>query len=71
MSEVNGAVSDIEQMTQHNAAMVEESSAAARSLFSEAEALVELVGRFNKDKSVAVKPAHAPQADPVRYARAA
>ena len=36
-------------MTQQNAAMVEESTAAARSLASEAEALSELVARFKLD----------------------
>ncbi|USI71788.1 methyl-accepting chemotaxis protein [Sphingomonas morindae] len=43
---VTGVVGDMDRSTQQNAAMVEESTAAARSLAGEAEALNALVGRF-------------------------
>jgi methyl-accepting chemotaxis protein len=43
---VNGAMGDMERMTQQNAAMVEQSSAATRSLSSEAQLLTELVETF-------------------------
>jgi methyl-accepting chemotaxis protein len=40
------AVSELDQMTQQNAALVEESAAAASSLRDQAEALAQVVGRF-------------------------
>jgi methyl-accepting chemotaxis protein len=46
LREINQAVNTIDQGTQQNAAMVEESSAAAHSLSQEAAALFELVGMF-------------------------
>ncbi|MDE8346943.1 MAG: HAMP domain-containing methyl-accepting chemotaxis protein [Acidocella sp.] len=46
LSEVNSAVSQMDQVTQQNAAMVEESTAASHSLAGEAEALAGLVGQF-------------------------
>ena len=46
LAQVNAAVRDMDQMTQHNAAMVEQSSAASRSLASEAGELSSLVARF-------------------------
>ncbi|MBB6123495.1 methyl-accepting chemotaxis protein [Sphingobium subterraneum] len=46
LQQVNGAVGDMDKMTQQNAAMVEESTAAARSLATEADELAELVSRF-------------------------
>ena len=46
LHQVNGAVGEMDKMTQQNAAMVEESTAAARSLAGEAEALSELVASF-------------------------
>ncbi|MBB6125048.1 methyl-accepting chemotaxis protein [Sphingobium subterraneum] len=47
--QVNTATGDLDQMTQQNAAMVEEASAAARSLASEANALTDLVNSFRID----------------------
>lgn len=47
LNQINGAVSSMDTMTQQNAAMVEESTAAARSLASEANQLSELVVHFN------------------------
>ncbi|MBC7916415.1 MAG: MCP four helix bundle domain-containing protein [Rhodoferax sp.] len=46
MQQVNGAMSELEQVTQQNAALVEESAAAAGSLREQAETLESLIGRF-------------------------
>lgn len=46
LQQVSSAVVDMDKVTQQNAAMVEESTAAARSLAGEADALSELVARF-------------------------
>jgi methyl-accepting chemotaxis protein/methyl-accepting chemotaxis protein-2 (aspartate sensor receptor) len=43
---VHGAVDELDGMTQHNAALVEQSTAAAMSLREQAERLAALVGRF-------------------------
>jgi methyl-accepting chemotaxis protein len=46
VQQVNGAVGDMDRMTQQNAAMVEQSTAAARTLANEANELIALVSRF-------------------------
>ena len=46
IEQVNAAVTEMDRMTQQNAAMVEESTAAARSLSEEAGDLGQLVGQF-------------------------
>jgi methyl-accepting chemotaxis protein len=46
LQEVNTAINQMDQVTQRNAAMVEETSAATHKLTSEARNLVSLVGRF-------------------------
>jgi methyl-accepting chemotaxis protein len=46
ISQVNGAVNELEQMTQQNSALVEESTAAAQSLKEQATRLTVLVGTF-------------------------
>jgi methyl-accepting chemotaxis protein len=46
LAEVNIAVNQMDQATQQNAAMVEQSTAASHSLVGEAQALAELVGQF-------------------------
>jgi methyl-accepting chemotaxis protein len=46
LTEVNGAVNSMDQSTQQNAAMVEESSAAASTLASETTKLKEMIGQF-------------------------
>ncbi|KQW32296.1 chemotaxis protein [Rhizobium sp. Root274] len=51
LSEVNGAVNGMDQTTQQNAAMVEESSAAAATLASEAMKLRGMIGQFNLGSS--------------------
>lgn len=68
---VNGSVSDMDKMTQQNAAMVEQTTAAARTLAAEADELAKLVGRFRLKSSQgrfggasAAAPAYAPKAKP-------
>jgi len=46
LRQISVAVVDMDKMTQQNAAMVEESAAAARSMASEAEHLAQIVGQF-------------------------
>ncbi len=46
LAEVNTAVNQMDQVTQQNAAMVEQSTAACRSLAHEAEEMARLTGRF-------------------------
>ncbi|WP_343632874.1 hypothetical protein [Roseateles sp.] len=46
LSEVNAAVSQLDGMTQQNAALVEESAAAAEALQSQAAQLAQVVARF-------------------------
>jgi methyl-accepting chemotaxis protein len=49
ISQISVAVASMDQATQQNAAMVEETSAAARNLNTESEALAEKAGHFNVD----------------------
>jgi methyl-accepting chemotaxis protein len=46
---VNGAVTELDQMTQQNAALVEQSAAAAESLKDQAQRLSQVVGAFRLD----------------------
>jgi methyl-accepting chemotaxis protein len=46
LSEINVGVNQLDQVTQQNAAMVEQSTAASRSLHQEAKQLTEVVSRF-------------------------
>jgi methyl-accepting chemotaxis protein len=46
VAQVNTAVTTIDQMTQQNAALVEQSAAAADSLRQQATRMAELAGRF-------------------------
>jgi methyl-accepting chemotaxis protein len=66
LAQVNTAVTEMDKVTQQNAAMVEESTAAARSLADEATGLSSLVGRFQTGSQ-----AIAPVALPVRAKPAA
>ena len=50
LAQVNTAVADMDRVTQQNAAMVEQSTAAARSLAGEAHELTTIVGRFKTGK---------------------
>ncbi|MBU0748861.1 MAG: methyl-accepting chemotaxis protein, partial [Gammaproteobacteria bacterium] len=58
IGQVNQAVSNLDQMTQQNAALVEESAAAASSLRDQAQRLAEVVSVFN----VGYQPAATPPA---------
>ena len=51
LAEVNTAINQMDQVTQQNAAMVEETTAASRSLADEAEDLGRLVGQFKVNSS--------------------
>ncbi|MNT49892.1 Methyl-accepting chemotaxis protein III [compost metagenome] len=51
ISQVNQAVGDIDRMTQQNAALVEESAAAAESLKDQAARLAEVVQQFKLEAS--------------------
>ena len=46
IGKVNGTVAQLDQMTQQNAALVEQSAAAAESLKQQSQRLTEMVGRF-------------------------
>jgi methyl-accepting chemotaxis protein len=61
LAEVNTAVNQMDQVTQQNAAMVEEANAAGATLATEAAKLKELVGRFQLDEI-----AHLPNRSAVR-----
>jgi methyl-accepting chemotaxis protein len=50
LQEVNTAVNQMDQVTQQNAAMVEQTTAASHSLRQEAGQLAELIGRFRVDR---------------------
>ncbi len=51
LGQVNTAINQMDQVTQQNAAMVEESTAASHSLLQEANELARLLGRFNISQS--------------------
>ncbi|PYE92286.1 methyl-accepting chemotaxis sensory transducer with Pas/Pac sensor [Rhizobium sp. PP-F2F-G38] len=56
LKEINTAVNTIDQGTQQNAAMVEETSAASHGLAREAEELFQLLSRFNVGAGTAARP---------------
>jgi len=51
LMQVNGAVTQLDQMTQQNAALVEQSSAAAESLREQAEQVRVLISRFESARA--------------------
>ncbi len=53
LQQVNTAVNQMDQVTQQNAAMVEEATAASRSLAQESEQLTSLIGQFQVGQSAA------------------
>jgi methyl-accepting chemotaxis protein len=55
LDQVNNAVNQMDQVTQQNAAMVEETTAASHSLAHEADALSRMVGQFNVGRETAPK----------------
>jgi methyl-accepting chemotaxis protein len=65
LSEINTAVNQMDQTTQQNAAMVEETNAASATLVAQAEKLRQLIGRFTL-----AQPARVAQAVPQRIAQA-
>jgi methyl-accepting chemotaxis protein len=70
--QVNSVVIDLDAITQQNAALVEEASAASRSLSMEANRLATLVSRFNVGnhrKGAAAEPVAPPAAAPRRPSR--
>jgi methyl-accepting chemotaxis protein len=71
IGQINVAVGQLDQMTQQNSALVEQSAAAAQSLKEQAARLSGLVGTFQLDGSGQARPAVARQADPQPQARLA
>jgi len=67
LAQVNSAINQMDQVTQQNAAMVEEATAAAGALQSEASQLATLVQRFNTGSPSATR---AQTTNPVRAAQA-
>ena len=57
LQEINTGVSQMDQVTQQNAAIVEETTVASHGLAREIEKLMELVGRFDTGKDLAAEPA--------------
>ncbi|MFB9949968.1 methyl-accepting chemotaxis protein [Rhizobium puerariae] len=79
LAEVNTAVNQMDQVTQQNAAMVEETSAATQKLSSEADSLFVLVSQFNigdeaqtttagarTSRPMVAAPGHRPRFSPVK-----
>ena len=60
LAEVNIAVNQMDQVTQQNAAMVEETTAASHGLAQQAEGLATLIGRFRVGDSQGRSPAPVP-----------
>ncbi|MBW4708447.1 HAMP domain-containing protein [Roseobacter sp. YSTF-M11] len=56
LNEINTAVNELDHVTQQNAAMFEETTAASHALTSEADALAAAVARFRLDHSAAAAP---------------
>jgi methyl-accepting chemotaxis protein len=56
VEQVNSAVTQMDEMTQKNAALVEESAAAARSLEEQASELTRLIGFFSTGRESAARP---------------
>ena len=70
IGQINGAVNQLDQMTQQNAALVEESAAAAQSLKEQAATLSQVVGAFKLaapqgSAAAPIKPAARPAALPM------
>jgi methyl-accepting chemotaxis protein len=63
LQEVNAAVNQMDQVTQQNAAMVEQSTAASHSLSGEAEELARLVGQFRLSGAAGIQAGAAPPAE--------
>ena len=71
LDQVNSAVDQMDKITQQNAAMVEETTAAAQALARETEDLARLIDRFQTGREAAARaPAAKPATAPVRQMRA-
>jgi methyl-accepting chemotaxis protein len=70
LQEVNTAINQMDRVTQQNAAMVEQSTAASHMLAEQSRDLADLVARFELDRAAPTARA-APQAAPRGYSRAA
>jgi methyl-accepting chemotaxis protein len=70
LQEVNTAINQMDRVTQQNAAMVEQSTAASHMLAEQSRDLADLVARFELDRRAPTARA-APQAAPRGYSRAA
>jgi methyl-accepting chemotaxis protein len=70
ITQISAAVTSMDQSTQQNAAMVEETSAAARNLNDEVEVLAERAGQFRVDHGAKAQP-HAARPRAVAPAKAA
>jgi methyl-accepting chemotaxis protein len=70
LEQVNVAVNQMDQVTQQNAAMVEESTAASHALAREADNLTDLMGKFRvgEGQAAAAHPVHAAQKRVARLA---
>lgn len=66
LKEINIAINTVDQGTQQNAAMVEETSAAAHSLAKEAQRLFDAIGQFQIDQDATKKAASTPSASNAR-----
>ena len=71
LKQVSSAVSSMDRMTQQNAAMVNEATAAARSLATQADELATLVARFRLRSAATADRPEAEQGAPVVRLRAA
>ena len=71
LGQINIAIAEMDAMTQQNAAMVEQTSAASRQLVAEAEALATSVGTFAIDAPEPVGRHAAPNVTPLQPRRAA
>jgi methyl-accepting chemotaxis protein len=57
LQEVNGAMGQMDRVTQENVAMVDQSTAASRRLANESQALTQLIGHFKVDGAPTARPA--------------
>ena len=69
IGEINAAITDIDNVTQQNAALVEEAAASAESVHSEAATLLRVVGFFTVDDAVVMAEEKALHAAPGSVAR--
>jgi methyl-accepting chemotaxis protein len=58
LGEISSAVNSVDQMTQQNASMVEETTAISHSLSADSEQLAELVGRFKLNRRKTIRDGH-------------